>query len=739
MRALRMLALCTAFVLAAAPPGDARAQVRHFSAADARLVGEAIAAANAGQTDAALALAGRARDRLAAKLITWYAFSRRDARAEFGAVVSFIRDNPRWPARDQLSQTAERSIAATTKADALLAWLADNTVESFAGLTEAIAVLKRQGQADEADALVRRAWSHIRLTADEENEVLSRYGKALRSEQHAERIANLAALDKQHARRLLSQVTLDPAHKLVTEARLMLRDNALRYHHSTVLTALAAVPAAERRDEGLLYDHMRWARRSGRAFEAHAIFEALPATLAAPERWWKEFEIVIRQALQARQFAAAYAMARQHRQRAGESLIEAEFLAGFIAFRLLSRGDLAERHFAAVEAEKPPAIEAARAAYWLGRIAEAKRDRRLAAKNFARAAAAATTFYGQLAAATLNAAELALDPADAVPAAAKRFADDELVRSAVLLKALGERRAARLFALRAMALGSWPASQHLAAAQLVLDLTPPRHRDQTAVRLAKLAARDGAALAAQGYPAIDLPEANTIEPALVFAVIRQESEFQANAKSHAGARGLMQLMPFTAKKEAAEIALPYALNRLTSDPGYNLRLGTVHLARLSDLYGGSYPLMVAAYNAGAERVDSWLAAFGDPRQAKIDWVDWMELIPIEETRLYTKFVLEELRGLSRPARRSARTAEARRAVARAAAGRRGVQGFGGAVRGGAFVVEPWCRGKETEAPRRRRRDCYAAQGARRQPPGNAGMPADQPSVIGNRCAKLGGR
>src|SRR5262249_25108552 len=210
-----------------------------------------------------------------------------------------------------------------------------------------------------------------------------------------------------------------------------------------------------------------------------------------------------------------------------------------------------------------------------------------------------------------------------------------------LLRAAGEPKGARAFAVRAAWNGGgWSAQQHAYMAKFALDLTAPDYRTQTAVRFAKLAARDGAAVTQYGFPTLDLPQGNSVEPALVYAVIRQESEFLVGVKSHAGARGLMQLMPFTAKAEAHEIAMPYVLNRLTSDPLYNLRLGTQHLQRLRELYQGSYPLMVAAYNAGSGRVDRWLAQYGDPRKGKIEWADWIELIPFEETPLYTKLVLE---------------------------------------------------------------------------------------------------
>ncbi|MEN8197494.1 MAG: lytic transglycosylase domain-containing protein, partial [Pseudomonadota bacterium] len=165
-------------------------------------------------------------------------------------------------------------------------------------------------------------------------------------------------------------------------------------------------------------------------------------------------------------------------------------------------------------------------------------------------------------------------------------------------------------------------------------------RSRTEIWLARDAQRRGSGLVNMGYPTIDLPKENTIDKALVFALIRQESEFKPTAKSWAGARGLMQLMTFTARREAKDLKLRYSTRRLTADPAYNLRLGTHHLARLMERFEGSYPLVLAAYNAGPHRVDSWLARHGDPRKTKdIDMVDWIEMIPFKETRNYVKLVL----------------------------------------------------------------------------------------------------
>ncbi|HEY7607715.1 MAG TPA: lytic transglycosylase domain-containing protein [Alphaproteobacteria bacterium] len=619
----------------------ATAQTKAYNPADAGVVANALRLLASGNTEGALALRAQAQDPAAKKLIAWYAYSRRAGHGDFAEIAAFIKDNPHWPALDKIAHAADRSIALQTRADLLLAWYATRLPETGDGLMEAVAALKAQGKAKEAVELLRRAWARIRLTDAEEAEILKRHGDELRSQDHAGRIGHLASLgQKRLAQNLLAQVKLEKEHRAAVEARLKLRDDSLRWKPAVVEAALAEVPAAEKQKEGFLYDLMRWHRRGNRPAQALAVAAALPAKLDDPEHWWKEFDILIRDAIARRQYDAAYNLARHHRQPGGERYVEAEFLAGLIAFRLMMRPDAGEAHFAAAAKERHLGWETARLDYWRGRAAEARGDKAKAREFLARAAAYASTFHGQLAAARLGRKELKLDTAAAgVPEA--KFWGDELVRAAHLLRAAGDARGARAFAMRAAwNAGGWSLAQHAYIAKFAQDLTAPDYRAPTAVRFAKLAGRDGASVTGYGFPTLDLPEANAIEPALVFAVIRQESEFLAAAKSHAGARGLMQLMPFTAKTEAHEALMPFVLNRLIADPVYNLRLGTQHLLRLRDLYQGSYPLMIAAYNAGSGRVDRWLAQHGDPRKGKIEWADWIELIPFEETRLYTKLVLE---------------------------------------------------------------------------------------------------
>ena len=322
--------------------------------------------------------------------------------------------------------------------------------------------------------------------------------------------------------------------------------------------------------------------------------------------------------------------------------LDAEFLAGFIALRRLNDPAAATRHFTALADLSKAAITQGRAHYWLGRAAAvAGGDPK---PEYERAAAWATTFYGQLAALALgdDAAALARridalhDPAytrDQVLA----FTDREVVRAAAMLVAWNDPHRARPFLLRMDELAPDPADRTLTA-RFALRLGLP----DTAVFVARRMGRDGLALPEAGWPIAAEPPDSPVDASVALGLIRQESSFDIGAVSPSGARGLMQLMPFTAQAVAKQIGTATSLPTLTSDPAHNMRLGTAYLREMLDRFDNSLPLAVAAYNAGPHRVDQWLPENGDPRVGPIDMLDWIELIPINETRNYVQRVLENV-------------------------------------------------------------------------------------------------
>ena len=180
------------------------------------------------------------------------------------------------------------------------------------------------------------------------------------------------------------------------------------------------------------------------------------------------------------------------------------------------------------------------------------------------------------------------------------------------------------------------------AAELATDIS----RYDFAIQVAKIASYEKRFINNYNYPVIGTPKIingrKIPNSALILSIIRQESEFDISANSSAGARGLMQLMTYTAKVVAKQAKLPYSKSRLTSDPEYNINLGSHYIAGLILEYDGAYPFAIAAYNAGPKRVRYWKKINKNPQKKEIDYVDWIELIKFKETRNYVQRVLENV-------------------------------------------------------------------------------------------------
>ncbi|MBT5457301.1 MAG: lytic transglycosylase domain-containing protein [Rhodospirillaceae bacterium] len=279
----------------------------------------------------------------------------------------------------------------------------------------------------------------------------------------------------------------------------------------------------------------------------------------------------------------------------------------------------------------------ARAAYWTGRAAKAMKDEAIAAQWFERAALFPTTYHGQLSVLALN-QKIHLPPPPARPknSAVKKFKTHELAKIARVLQEIGQKRHVKTFLVQLGRINPSSAYKVLAG-----ELAQSIGRPDLGVWVARYAQREGAMLPSIGYPLYAMPDKSP-ERALLLAVARQESNFDTSAVSHAGARGVMQLMPATARRVARQYRMRYSRSRLNSDPTYNVELGRRYLRDMIDKFSGSYVLAVAAYNAGPNAVRRWLRRNGDPRNGIDDPIDWIELIPYRETRDYVQRVMGNL-------------------------------------------------------------------------------------------------
>lgn len=395
---------------------------------------------------------------------------------------------------------------------------------------------------------------------------------------------------------------------------------------------------------GTLLSRLKALRREGADDDLWSLLRSIDpdsADLADPERWWDFRRSEVRRALGEDHPITAYAIAKAHGPLEGESLSEAEFLAGWIALRFMKDPLRAAPHFEA-SAIAGYARTEARAAYWLGRAKLEVGAAREAHFYFAQAAGRFYTFYGALARQAFRRPNTCEFRAPSQPSAREisAFVNEDAFKAVMIAKQLDLEPAMNGFLLDLARQIRDPEQM-----TLVMELAERVAGPHVAVRAAKIALLRGYPVEAYAYPAL-LPKYGEaggnakLEPALLNALTRQESEFYTGTVSRVGARGLMQLMPQTAKNVAASVKMKYELARLVSDPSYNVTLGSVFLAQLLSGYDGSYILTLAAYNAGPGRVAEWIKDFGDPRDKNIDPIDWIERVPFTETRQYIHKILE---------------------------------------------------------------------------------------------------
>jgi soluble lytic murein transglycosylase len=576
-------------------------------------------------------------DPVALKLVTYYRLLAPGA-ATADEITDFMTQSPDWPNQALLERRRQEAIATDPDLASTLAQCDRNKLTVPQTMLHCAEALANAGRNAEAAEAARHAWI---AGIGDEPAFLRRWSGAVGADDTWERFQRFAWHDAAAAARQAPR--LDPAHRAAAETRLALQRDA-----PNAEARLAALPTAMRRDPGMMLDHARWLRHADRPADALALWERVgeAAQNDAPADelagFWTERNLLARRLLHDGDAAGAYALTDRHGRITPEQTLDAEFLAGFIALRRLTDPAAAKRHFITLVELSKAAITQGRAHYWLGRaIAAAGGDPK---PEYQRAAAWPTTFYGQLAALALGDDPSALarritalhDPAytrDQVLA----FTDREVVRAAAMLVAWSDPHRARSFLMRMDELAPDPADRSLTA-RFALRLGLP----DSAVFVARRMGRDGLLLPEAGWPIAAEPPDGPVDASVALGLIRQESSFDIGAVSPSGARGLMQLMPFTAQAVAKQIGAATSLVTLTSDPAHNMRLGTAYLREMLDRFDNSLPLATAAYNAGPHRVDEWLAANGDPRTGPIDMLDWIELIPLNETRNYVQRVLENV-------------------------------------------------------------------------------------------------
>lgn len=540
-----------------------------------------------------------------------------------------------WPGTAALQRNLERALYRENAApEAVLSALGTVPPTTYEGVVALGRARLASGDTGGARRLVAGYWHTARLEAPQEAAFLKQFGTLLTRADNRYRMERMLYAERVNAgERAARRCGMEQLAK-AWGAMIRERRDAGRL--------LQAVPAAQR-DAGYHFAQAKYLRQHKKFREAAKVLLSAPprpGPMVDADAWWIERRVLSRELLDIGEIESAYKVVAAHAAETPAMAADAEFHAGWYALTGLKDAARAIGHFRKIAAIADGPISLARAYYWMGRAAEAGAPGD-AHGFYAQAARYGTTFYGQLAATELGREVIATDYPAPTDEDRARFAARQSVRAIERLEAAG-------YGGRADILYRDLAGELTSPGELALLAARAERRGDhyLGLKVAKIAASRGLDIGALTHPLGAIPPTARISDAgkaLAYAVARQESEFNSGAVSSAGARGLLQLLPRTARAMAKQVGLGYSASRLTTDPGYNASLGAAYLSDQLARFDGSYVLTFAGYNAGPARVQDWVRRYGDPRGKDIHAiVDWIERIPFAETRNYVQRVMENL-------------------------------------------------------------------------------------------------
>ena len=612
---------------------------KYFNKKDFAIAKKAISEMEKSQWTKALSTSSRAKDKSINNFIQWSYLLTNGNQASFFDYLTFIDKNNDYPRIDRIRYLAEQKLdTKEISPKKIINWFGDKEPLSGFGkmiLGESNILI---GNVELGKKQIKEGWKEADLSANQLKFFRSKFKKYLDEKDYINRAEYLAWNNKYwDLKRILPYLPKD--YELLYNARQLLMSKSYG-----VDEAIKNVPDKFVNDAGLNYDRLKWRRKRGRIDGSVEILLNVKNTkdyLVRPDLWWEEREIISRSLIYDKKFELAYKISSNHGLTEGSEFAEAEWMSGWIALSFLKDPLLAKDHFLNFYNNVSYPISTARGAYWLGKTFKTLKDKEQSNKWFEEATKYLTTYYGQLAFIELNPkGNFELEKDMEVDTKYKiNFYDKELVKIIYLLDELDKDKYTKNI-LRHIANDNVAAGSEILAAELATNIG----RFDYAIQISKIASYEKRFHNKYNYPIISTPKLingrKIPESAFILSIIRQESEFDMSANSHAGAKGLMQLMPYTAKLVSKQAKLPYSKSRLTTDPEYNINLGSHYIAGLILDYDGAYPFAVAAYNAGPNRVKYWKKINKDPQKNQINYVDWIELIKFRETRNYVQRVLE---------------------------------------------------------------------------------------------------
>lgn len=578
-------------------------------------------------------VAKKTADPLLLKLIEWFELTDTKQNVDFKKAERFMKKNPNWPRIYLIRRNAEQSLIQNGSDKEKKEWFKQYQPVSAQAVLSHATLLMKEKKWEKAIPMLHALWDYGNLTEKEADTVKEQLSFLLDERDFRLRAKKL--LDERkvfQAKQYFPLINKEDRQLLETRAALIKNTSAAK-------KKLRELPVEYRKDTSLILDEIRWLRTNKKYSIAAKLLEKISPEKSSNRRWTEKY-FLIRQFLTDGDFENAYALAKNHTLKKGRDFADAEWTAGWIALRHLKKKKAAVEHFKKMLQSVSSPLSVARGEYWLARAYEEMNDTVRATSYYEKAAEKQTTLYGQLAEIKLNkpstvSSGMPIKKPD--QALVEKLKKSELFKITQMLENSEQHETAALFATR-MYLDASSAEEILALASLV---SSDLKRDDLAVIFSRRARQNGIDIGHFAYPVWDLNHDEQTEKALVLSIIRQESSFSSHAISSAGARGLMQIMPATAKQMARKKRKSFSVQKLNLNPDFNVELGSTYFAELLKRFDGSYILAIAAYNAGPSNVKKWLKTIGHPLK-NTDPIDWIERIPFNETRNYVQRVLENL-------------------------------------------------------------------------------------------------
>ena len=587
----------------------------------------------------ALSDAQKTQDKTIYTLVYWMFLIEPQSGASFNEYLTFIKNHKDWPRINRIKYLAEHKINFDNNSpSSIIEYFNNNPPLSGFGRLRLAEAFLENNQTEKARSLVKDGFKDAELSKNDLKYFSKIFKKFLTHQDYVLR-ADYFAYEAKYKDLRDTIDYLNPDYQKLYNAR------AALFTKKSADSLIAQIPPSLKEDPGLIYDRIKWRRKKSRFAEALTLMnQSASDSLMRNQYLAKERLSVARDKISDKEYKMAYDILKDHRLNEGADYAEIEWHLGWIALSFTNQTDVALNHFLKMNAAVSYPISKARAAYWIGRTYKKLGQSNQANTWFKTGAQYGTTFYGQLSHKELDEKKFSIN--NNFKLNEEKYEEfkknNPQAKSVIILKELNRTRYAKDI-LRHLG----DAEQNRTSEEISMAgiLAQEVERLDFAIQIAKNASYKNLNFLEISYPKIEIPKQvknqKILDSSVILALIRQESEFDISANSKVGAKGLMQIMPATARLLSKVTSIDFSREKLTRDKDYNLALGSYYISDLDDVFGSHY-LAFAAYNAGPHRVEKWIKTYGDPRRKEIDAIDFIELIPFQETRNYVQRVSENI-------------------------------------------------------------------------------------------------